>query len=321
MSWGSEASRLARVAAGADGARRGGGPSGGIVWLEHLNIVVGDRVVAERFYFEEGLGLTRDPAKPGGATAGTMWANLGKQQLHLAARAADDPPQAVRGAIGLVLPKAAEAYERLRKIPEARVELHSDNCFSAQCPWGNVFHVYDVDGYRVHDEVESPKTTTKMAAMHKDDGRLTVRNGPGIRYLYVKCNDAKKVAQRYESFLGHRSQGKSDDEDLQVIDAGTGPVHFIFETKPKDPVADARMDGVHACIYVDNFPKRYDDLQDFVFTNPRFKHLDTCDTIEEALASRTFRFKLPDTLEHETRSLSHQQFLKDIVYHGPPPHP
>ena len=39
----------------------------GLLWLEHVNIVVGDRQEAERFYFEEGLGCFRDPAKPGGA--------------------------------------------------------------------------------------------------------------------------------------------------------------------------------------------------------------------------------------------------------------
>ena len=38
----------------------------GLLWLEHINIVVGDRQEAERFYFE-GLGCYRDPAKPGGA--------------------------------------------------------------------------------------------------------------------------------------------------------------------------------------------------------------------------------------------------------------
>ena len=44
-----------------------------------------------------------------------------------------------------------------------------------------------------------------------------------------------------------------------------------------------------------------------MFTNPRFKHLDTCDSLEEALASRTFRFAFDAVpfVEHETRALSH----------------
>ena len=53
-----------------------------------------------------------------------------------------------------------------------------------------------------------------------------------------------------------------------------------------------------------------------MFTNPRFNHLDTCDSLEEALASRTFRFAFPAVpfVEHETRALSHAQFLKRVKY-------
>ena len=44
-------------------ARRANGWSdGGVQWLEHINLVVGDRNLVESFYFQ-GLGLTRDPAK------------------------------------------------------------------------------------------------------------------------------------------------------------------------------------------------------------------------------------------------------------------
>ena len=70
--------------------------------------------------------------------------------------------------------------------------------------------------------------------------------------------------------------------------------------------------------YVDAFADRYARLRETarVFTNPRFAHLDTCDTAEEALASRTFRFAFPGVpnLEHETRALSHVQFLKNVAY-------
>ena len=113
----------------------------GLVWLEHVNIVVGDREKAEAFYFEEGLGCSRDPSKPGGpGSSGTMWANLGSQQFHLAEEAADDPPQAVRGALGLALPDVAAAAKRLQLL-EARgacgpVEIHDADRFSATCPSG-----------------------------------------------------------------------------------------------------------------------------------------------------------------------------------------
>jgi hypothetical protein len=45
----------------------------GLVHLEHINLVVGDRRHSETFYFG-GLGLTRDPNKSHGTT---VWANCG----------------------------------------------------------------------------------------------------------------------------------------------------------------------------------------------------------------------------------------------------
>ncbi|KAH8065477.1 hypothetical protein JL721_8231 [Aureococcus anophagefferens] len=65
--------------------------------------------------------------------------------------------------------------------------------------------------------------------------------------------------------------------------------------------------------------ERYERLRAHCFTNQRFKHLDTCDTLAEARASRTFRFAFPalPNVEHETRALSHEQFLKRVHYAPP----
>mmetsp|Transcript_28865 Transcript_28865/g.93039 ORF Transcript_28865/g.93039 Transcript_28865/m.93039 type:complete len:357 (+) Transcript_28865:27-1097(+) len=325
-----QSSRLAARASRAARATRGD-VRGGILWLEHLNIVIGDRALAEKFYFEEGLGLTRDPSKPGGDTPGTMWANLGWQQIHLAPESDDLPPRAARGAVGLVLPKASEAFDRLERLG-VDPERHGSSAFTVTCPTsGNVFHCYDVDDYEpsttLDDEKDDeddqrkkagapPRSTTKMAEIHrKGDGRLDVRGGPGIRYVYVRCGDATTVAMNYAQLLGQRVDF---DDGLATVDLGVGPVHLLLESTPDD---DDVENGFHACVYVDNFAKRYRDLHEFVFTNPRFKHLDTCDTLDEALQSRTFRFKFPDAknLEHETRAVSHFSFLKHIAYDGPPP--
>jgi len=60
-----------------------------------------------------------------------------------------------------------------------------------------------------------------------------------------------------------------------------------------------------------------------VWTNPRFAKLDSCDTYEEARASRQFRFRhVVDVesgevlleLEHETRALRHEQYRKMVHY-------
>ncbi|KAJ8608519.1 hypothetical protein CTAYLR_005735 [Chrysophaeum taylorii] len=307
---------LAEAACRAAQARKGD-CNGGLVWVEHLNIVVGDRRTAERFYFEEGLGCTRDPRKPGGATqpTGTMWANLGAQQFHLAEEAPDDPPQAVHGSIGLAVPRALETARRLEAQEGVAVEVHDEHRFTVTCPWGNVFHCYDVETYRASLPVDAA-AGPKMVAMHQNydaDGRFAVRGVPGIRYVHLKCPDAKAAARAYARVLG---AFKFDDDAFAVVSAGVGPVHLVFESASRDVVAETKMNGVHACVYVDNFAARYADLEAHIFTNPRFRHLDTCDTLEEALASRTFRFILPEApfLEHETRSLAHANFLQHIAY-------
>ena len=70
-------------------------------------------------------------------------------------------------------------------------------------------------------------------------------------------------------------------------------------------------------------------MRGLTWTNPRFVHLDTCDTWEQASASRQFRFLAicdPDQpqddsgaaplleLEHETRACRHFQFMKPVEY-------
>jgi hypothetical protein len=79
------------------------------------------------------------------------------------------------------------------------------------------------------------------------------------------------------------------------------------------------MEGVHICFYAADFQGLYQRLSEkqLIWTNPRFVHLDSCDTWEEAWASQTLRFKdIIDLstgekileLEHETRPL--RQYLK-----------
>ncbi|KAH8083433.1 hypothetical protein JL720_8317 [Aureococcus anophagefferens] len=279
--------RYARLAARAAEAAVDGAT--GLVWLEHVNIVVGDREQAEAFYFEEGLGCSRDPSKPGGpGSAGTMWANLGSQQFHLAEQADDDPPQAVR-ALGLALPDVAAAAARLQRL-EARgacgpVEIHDADRFTATCPWGNVFHCYscraDFSGFDAMDAKKQPK----MVGLHARDGYggggapFGVRGGPGVKYLQFFCDDAESAANAYSSEFGGATT-----HDGSAIDT-----------------------------------RARERLRAHCFTNQRFKHLDTCDTLAEARASRTFRFAFPalPNVEHETRALSHEQFVKRVHYAPP----
>ena len=60
----------------------------GILWLEHINLQVGDRAKANAFY-GEFLGFTRDPSP-------SWHYNLGSQQFHLQ----DGTTHVIHGSIG-----------------------------------------------------------------------------------------------------------------------------------------------------------------------------------------------------------------------------
>ena len=106
-----------------------------------------------------------------------------------------------------------------------------------------------------------------------------------------------------------------------------GPgVHLVYVESTDLTDSDLqKMKGVHICVYAADFEGLYHRLKDrnLIWTNPRFTHLDSCDTWEEAVASRTLRFKdIIDLetgeklieLEHETRPLRHGQYLKVPKY-------
>lgn len=319
----------------------------GIVWLEHLNLVVGDMDSAKKFYVDL-LGLSRD--------ANPKHFNLGQQQFHLAAN--EDPPQRVTGSIGLTVPSLQRIRER---VEDAKAELRGtsfsvvaddeDATMTITCPWGNTFHLYDIsldDRHPAHDAFG--ESSQKMVKMHAEGGaygphRMSVRGNPGIRYVEVACRTGTvdSIAGFYEKMLGCQvvrtsvvaSAGIEQTSDLggeaeaeaeaAIVCVGPG-VHVAFvESRRLTDDAVERMEGVHACFYIPNFRGTYDALKDrnLIWTNPRFTYLDSCDTWEEACASRTLRFKdIVDMttgekvleFEHETRPMLHGQYMKVPPY-------
>eukprot|EP00956_Cyclotella_meneghiniana_P022274 scaffold41892_cov79-Cyclotella_meneghiniana.AAC.3 len=273
-----------------DASRQEGCDANGIVWLEHLNLVVGDMEMAKQFYVEF-LGLTID--------TNVKHFNLGQQQFHLAANG--DPPQQITGSICLTVPSLSNIQQRTQSARDAlsgtlfSINERHPKMMSVTCPWGNTFHLYDIsidDDNKVIDQHPSPH---KMVNLHREGGefgptRMAVRGQPGIKAIEIACREGtvNKIAQFYENIT---------DQDLES------------------------MNGVHICIYIANFQSMYKTLEEqkLIWTNPRFTHLDSCDTWEEACASRTFRFKnIVDVetkvklmeLEHETRPMMHGQYLK-----------
>lgn len=307
----------------------------GILWLEHLNLIVGDMETATKFYINF-LGMT--PEREHNVKSNHF--NLGQQQFHLAAsNNENDVPQRVTGSIGLTVPNLQHIRDRIDIAKDeldgtlfsivANNDGNSNNILTVTCPWGNIIHLYDIsidDEYCSTEQLESAQQ--KMVKLHTEGGdygphRMAVRGKPGIRYVELTCRKGTvhSIAGFYESIMGcHVTR---TEEDVLTVCVGPG-VHLIFaEHEQLSDDAIAQMEGVHACIYISNFQKTYDALKkmNMIWTNPRFTHLDSCDTWEEAYASRTFRFKDIISkgekifeLEHEVRPMMHGQYMKVPPY-------
>ena len=301
--------------------------------MEHLNLVVGSRVQAEAFY-QDLLGFSSDRGR-------SFHVNLGQQQLHLAE--SGDPAQVVHGTIGLAVPDLDSVRARAPAAAEAlagtRFAVRDDpegRCLTVTCPWGNAFHLYsavdDVDDGGEPALVELPalapsESPMKMVRAHSEGGeysphRMSVRGGPGLRYVELRCppGTAGAIGRFYDEMLGC-TVSPAPIGGRTAVSVGPG-VHLVFVEDAAYRESDARaMGGVHLCVYAHDFGGIYRRLSDrgLIWTNPRFLSLDSCDTWEEAKASRTLRFRDIidlDTgekimeLEHETRPLRHGQYLK-----------
>jgi len=301
----------------------------GIMWLEHINLVVGNKGMAEQFYYDY-LGLSRDKG-------GSFHANLGQQQFHLAENG--EPPQRVTGSIGLCVPSLDTIRDRtaeaMTSFSDSKFQVLDDTeeCLTVTCPWGNRLHLYDIK----HDDNVplACESSQKMITLHSKGGaygphRMSVRGGPGIRYIEIRCRPGSNTAisNFYQQMLNCQVQNV-DICETQALVVSVGPgVHLVYvEDKNITEEDFEAMKGVHICIYVNEFKNLYHRLAEkkLIWTNPRFTHLDSCDTWDEAAASRTLRFKdildLESSqkiieLEHETRPLRHGQYLK-VPYYVP----
>ncbi|EJK69374.1 hypothetical protein THAOC_09374 [Thalassiosira oceanica] len=292
----------------------------GIVWLEHLNLVVGDMDTARKFYIDL-LGLSQDDNK--------KHVNLGQQQFHL--DATGEFPTRVTGSVGLAVPSLSRLRERL---PQAKKDLDSslfdvissgEDMMTISCPWGNTFHLYDLESENAL--LENSAGDNKMTKFHSrlgvyGDQRMAVRGQPGIRFVEISCppDTIRCIENFYEELIGCQATRSETEETVSVL-VGPG-VHFVYnESSELDDESIAQMQSVHACVYIPEFETTYKRLKekDLIWTNPRFTHLDSCDNWEEAAACRTFRFKdIIDArtgetvleLEHETRPMTHGQYMK-----------
>jgi catechol 2,3-dioxygenase-like lactoylglutathione lyase family enzyme len=304
----------------------------GILWLEHINLQVGDRAKANAFY-GEFLGFTRDPSP-------SWHYNLGSQQFHLQ----DGTTHVIHGSIGITV----RSLDALRGRRDAASQALAGSRFAVAdhttaltvtCPFGNTFHVYELAAPPPID-VSLPVLAQRHAGW--DDG-MAVRGKPGIRFLHFRVPAGVPKAAHHIGAFYHGVFGCVPitlAADTCAVAVGPG-VHLVFADDDVSEAEVAAMSGVHVAIYIERFREAYDRLSrdGLIWTNPRFARLDTCDTWEEAARCRQFRFRhiidsyhppigwhLPGPLgpgeqpllelEHETRAVRHFQFYKDVPFDG-----
>jgi catechol 2,3-dioxygenase-like lactoylglutathione lyase family enzyme len=310
----------------------------GILWMEHINLIVGDLDMASAFYLDF-LGFTQDPTKS------FFHMNLGQQQFHLAMpKTADESVHTIAGSIGLTVPSLESVIHR---IPQAKEVLETtkfeilqtnleEGYLTLQGPWGNTFHIYDLP----HDSAyassssapnqvsssssSSPQSTRTMEDLHDWGGnygshRMAVRQQPGIRYLELTCQKgtSRAIGNFYQQMLPSRGihsfdqlkQNQTIEIDTDGIALSVGPgVHIVFAEQEEEVAAklyDSWMEatkGIHICVYVEDFRELYQRLavENLVWSNPRFKHLDSCDTWKQAKSFRTSRFRYIEFGNQET---------------------
>lgn len=295
----------------------------GIMWMEHINLTVGSREIATIFYLET-LGCTQDGKN----------ANIGMQQFHIGTVDCENP-QVLNGCIGLTLPCLNRLRQRLRSAEEklngTKFDWDDNGDFlSVRCPWGNIFCIWGSETVLLNNEPEQPTADMpKMQILHLNvDKAMSVRpdsgnNGAGIRFVAfsVGPGKAEAIAKFYTNVFQSRCTISNDSSSVAVCAGPSVDIIFTHDKHlwPQNEESAKKAKGIHICIYITHFIDTYKNLErrGLIWTNPRFRYLDSCDNFKEALASRQFRFKsITDDngkileLEHETRSSRHVQYFK-----------
>lgn len=319
----------------------------GITWLEHLNLLTGPKPLANHFY-SAFLGLVTQP--------GSSWhLNLGAQQLHLTT-AAEGSEHVLTGEVGLVVPSLAAVRAREESAREAlrRTKFNMSDYgehLVATCPWGNRYVIREPTAFRRFASVGIPTepspTHPRMVQAHfgLDEGNsVRTVGGVGIRYVTftARHGTVERIGRFYSEIFGASVLFEEHEPPAIYLRTATvlvGPsVHLVFCEHCTDDLSyeeerrqagtgagAAGGEGLHLCIYVAHFKAAFERLAQLglVWTNPRFAHLDTCDSYSEAHASRQFRFKeIVDLetrqplleIEHEVRAQRHFQFFKSVHY-------
>ena len=146
---------------------------------------------------------------------------------------------------------------------------------------------------------------------------------PGIPYVLFRVHHGN--AARVGAFYTRTLRAPSVEIDCggaaaTAVALGANGVIFFFVDSTVDEAAVKKQRGMHVCVYVSDFEQMFHRVTPW--TNPKFRHLDRCDTLAQAIGSRQFRFKdvcdemggVLFELEHETRALTHSSYMMPLVY-------
>lgn len=262
---------------------------GNVLGLEHVNLVIPDRDIADRFYVS-ALGFTRDPYADLGLF-GTTWVNLGGQQLHLVH---GETAQVFRGIMGLVVPNPDTVARRLGRLIERFAPMADTHAacvadgsgYLVTCPWGNRFRIHGPD------DVEQPNIGMPY---------VEVTTAPGT---------ADGIAAFYREVLGAETLVDTDGGSPRAVVAVGRHQHLYF-VETDEPIAD--YDGHHIAIYLHNFSGPY-------------RWLLERDLISRETDDHEYRFtdivdpesgRVCAVLEHEVRSMFHPMFGRELVNRHP----
>ena len=258
---------------------------GNIVSLEHVNVLVPDQQMATAFYIST-LGLTRDPYMMTGL--GVMWANIGRNQLHLPTRGT----QVLRGHTGLVIGDYAALPTRLKAAPDMLkgskfAWKQRNDRIDVTCPWGNRYRCFPPDG----------------------------RFGPMAMGMPYVCFDvprgkADAIARFYAEIIGAPATlGEFDDAPAARVCAGAGQ-ELIFREKGGKHAA---FDGHHIQVYIADFsgPHRQLAARGLITEESDQHQYRFQDIVDPASGEIVFE------IEHEVRSLRHPLYARPLVNRDP----
>lgn len=260
---------------------------GNVLSMEHVNVCVPDQQLATAFYIG-ALGFTRDPYISVGLD--NIWANTGRQQMHLPTR---PQPQVIRGHVGIVVPDVAALQQRLAAAEPLLAGTQyawsaGGGTVEVTGPWGNRFHC--------------------MGAGDAFEGMQI-----GIPYLSlnVPVGTADGIARFYRQVMGAPASVSVNALGQTEASVRIGPAQSLrFAEDAAEPPA---YDGHHVAIYVTDFsgPHAALDAQGLI-TEETNEHQYRFVTIFDPESGRALF-----NLEHEVRSATHPMFMRPLANRNP----